>query len=454
MIKQRHLTPQTNYFVSAGQDFEGVHQDSLAAYYQPLLGAEALGLFLALAGRVQANPRPEQHQTIGELLTQVDYGLPHFTAALDRLEGLRLVRTFVNQTSLGPLYLFEVQRPLSPVEVIQDDLLSLRLLQQVGADRFLQLSRQATKYSYDTSQFTQVTRSFFDVFRPDQASQASDEQTIQAGRQQLTRTPQSPVTVPEDGFDFAFFLSQAASLGVPTDQLQARRSLILAAHRLNNLDELQLAQLAGRATDVAANRFDPNRFEVLVDQATRSTSASPAANPQPSQPKLDLTGMTAEMQQLIKLAEELAPKDFVVQLKNQIGGYATPAEIHTLTTIATRSQLTNGAINVLAWYLLVDQGMDNISANLANSIASSWQRAGATTSVQALRQAQKFQSQQGQSGSTTNRRRPAKRGRIKEELPDWAKNKSTERKGGKVSAADAQKAAARLARLRQKNPAK
>ena len=185
MLERSPLTPKSHYVISAGANFTGLSQPTFVPYYQPLLGSAALGVLLALATELHPQPLLTAPARINQLLVQLNTEIRELTTALDRLEALRLVKTFEQASELGVVFVFELQPPLRPGELLADDLLSVLLLQQVGAARFDQLARQAQQFSLDTSSLKQVTKSFFAVFKPDETTKAQDDQALQKARQGL-----------------------------------------------------------------------------------------------------------------------------------------------------------------------------------------------------------------------------------------------------------------------------
>ena len=97
--------------------------------------------------------------------------------------------------------------------------------------------------------------------------------------------------------------------------------------------------------------------------------------------------------------------------------------------------------------------MDNLSAGLANSIASSWQAAGVDSATAALRQIERHQQKQAarlKQGSTAGKHRYSRKPVIKEKLPDWAKQ-GAKKAPTAVSAESTAKAKRLLAELKQQD---
>ena len=94
MLERSPLTPKSHYVISAGANFTGLSQPTFVPYYQPLLGSTALGVLLALATELHPQPLLTAPARINQLLVQLNTGIRELTTALDRLEALRLVKTF------------------------------------------------------------------------------------------------------------------------------------------------------------------------------------------------------------------------------------------------------------------------------------------------------------------------------------------------------------------------
>lgn len=78
---------------------------------------------------------------------------------------------------------------MTPEEFINDDLLSVRLLQQIGEQRFDELVARSRRYQFDTSRMHNLTHDYFEVFRPDRAAWDAERPILDNAR--ATAVPKS-----------------------------------------------------------------------------------------------------------------------------------------------------------------------------------------------------------------------------------------------------------------------
>ena len=294
----------------------------------------------------------------------------------------------------------------------------------VGPDRFKQLSDQVTASSMNVDDFENISHSFFDVFHPEHYQQLNADPVLREAQQKVTDATAHRVTynkIPQDD-DFSLHLvaQQLSSEGQDPEIVQKNRQLILVEHRTYGYDELAIATLIERAINVVDNEFDVDQFKLLARRADTRPNQQTSTVPSESANDLDMAGLAPEVQELLKQCEQLAPMAFLAQLKQQTHGYISSAERVIVERLVSQSGLSNGAVNLLLWYIIGEQGLGTVKANLADTIANNWGRAGVKTSVDAYNEIRHHQEQR-QQRQTKRRSYRNRRGTIKEQLPDWAK---------------------------------
>lgn len=379
-------------------------------------------------------------------------GMNDLNEALAQLEAVGLIKAFGRTDSMGDVVVLELQPTLTPAQFIKDDLLSVQLLQMVGPDQFKELSQKASANYLDVSNLQNVSRQFFDVFHPDQHEQTTHDPVITHAQKQISgltdQRVDSRTVVSDQDFDFHFLAQQLAGAGIDTDIIQQYRRLILVEHQTYGYDEMQIAQFIQRAVNVVDNSFDPEQFKIAARQADQSISQPQTSNANSTKVhNLDLAGLSDEVQSLIRHCESLVPIDFLHQLKQQTGGYVTSSERHIVERLVTEGRLSNGAVNLLLWYIIGEQGLATLKANLADTIANNWIRAGVHSSVDAWNEIQHHQQARLDRQQNHYRRSSKRRGTVKENLPEWAK-KGHQPQYHKASAEEVAKSKRALAELR------
>lgn len=418
------MSPKTGYVVSASLDLVNYNETTFVNYYLPLMSPNALGLFSTLRQDLRHHPLASDRQTVSSLLVKLNSGLAAVTEALSQLEAVGLIKTFARHDEMGDILVFELHPTLTPAEFIKDDLLSVQLLAMVGPDRFKQLSSQVSDFYMDIDDFENVSHSFFEVFHPEHDQQLGNDPVLHDAQQhinKLTAHRVSYMNIPDnDGFSLQLIAQQLKGEGQDPEIVQKYRQLILVEHQTYGYDELAIARLIERATDVVDNHFDVDQFKLLARRENVQSNKQKLVATSKKTTGLDMAGLAPEVQELLTQCEAQVPMAFLAQLKQQTNGYISSAERVIVERLVSQSGLSNGAINLLLWYIIGEQGLGTIKANLADTIANNWGRAGVKTSVDAYNEIRRHQEQREQRQS---KRRPyrSRRGTIKEKLPDWAK---------------------------------
>lgn len=416
------ISPQTSYVVVAAGDFANFNLQTLLDYYQPLMSPHTLGLFLALRAQLTPNPLVTNAKPLSSLLSQVNSGFNQVKEAFKQLEGLRLLKTF--RQAEDDLLVFELQPTLTPVDFINDDLLSVLCLQMVGDQRFKQLGMLAKQYQLDVSSYQNISHSFFDAFTVDRANQTIDDPAIEKARVALDKMTNQRVdhkALPDDDFDFHFLAQQLVDQGVSEDEIQANRQLILTEHLVYGYDELTIAKLFAQAVDLVSGKFNSDQFKSLARSYSPTNKKKAPDSTSLSERKKVTAGndhFSDQERSLIHACEQTRPIDFLRQLKQQTAsGYVSPSEKNTVERLV--SNLNPAAVNVLIWYIIGERGNSSLGANFADAIANNWLQQGVNDAASALTAAKNYQKNR-QKLQTSHKKTYRRKKAVHEKLPKWA----------------------------------
>lgn len=449
MAKQEdQFAPQAAFLVTAAGDFVNFNATTLARFYQPVVGPTAFSLFYALHSQLLERPTLADRRLQAVLIRQMNAGVEQITHALHRLEAVGLVRTFAGNDEQGDFYVYQLQPTLSPAAFIEDDLLSVLLLEAVGSAAFAHLAKWARRYELiSRPQLREVSHRFLDEFHVAAESVITAPAPIKEARQQFSvETARQPLAASD--FDWLTLFQLLANQPLVKKDLDAHRQLIEVEHQLYGIDVPTMKDLILKAVNLADNHFDAAKFKRVVAAAYRQAGSSTGTN----QPAKKDRGLTAKDQQLLKSVTGYAPVDFLQGLKEQTGGFVTASERHILTHLLADVKLSPEVINVLSWYVIAELDNDLLKANFVDAIANSWVKAGVHDGASALLQLKNF-NQQRAAGQSKGRPRQRKnyRGRpqIEEQMPEWTKASQAERTK-KASQAEVQEVQALLAKRKQK----
>ena len=446
MTTRPNFDPQAGYLVTAAADFINFNDQVFTDYYQPVLGPVAFSLFYALRSQLLDHPTLADRRLQSALLVQVNAGQSQVSEGLRRLEGMGIAQTYFQHDAQGDLYVYELQATLSPERFINDNLLSVLLLEAIGEQAFSRLAKGAHRYQLvaDRTQLKNVSHRFLDAYQIDQHELVHVPEVIKQAQTTAAVTEKHSLVADSSDFDWATLLTLLKSQPVVKEDLADHRELIEVEHQLYGIDEPTMARLIRGALDLATNHFDARKFKRQVAAQYKQPASVPEfANPKQKE-VVDDKQLTAKDRQLLKSTNNYAPVAFLQALKEQTGGYVTAGERNILTRLVQDGKLPSSVINVLVWYVIADLGNATLKGNFVDAIANDWLRAGVHDGAGALLQLKKFNQEKQQPGTTKrfSTKRNRQRMEIRETMPDWSKQDQATRTK-KASAAALAKARAR-----------
>lgn len=446
MTTRPNFDPQAGYLVTAAADFINFNDQVFTDYYQPVLGPVAFSLFYALRSQLLDHPTLADRRLQSALLVQVNAGQSQVSEGLRRLEGMGIVQTYFQHDAQGDLYVYELQATLSPERFINDNLLSVLLLEAIGEQSFSRLAKGAHRYQLvaDRTQLKNVSHRFLDAYQIDQHELVHVPEVIKQAQTTAAVTEKHSLVADSSDFDWATLLTLLKSQPVVKEDLADHRELIEVEHQLYGIDEPTMARLIRGALDLATNHFDARKFKRQVAAQYKQPASVPeSANPKQKE-VVDDKQLTAKDRQLLKSTNNYAPVAFLQALKEQTGGYVTAGERNVLTRLVQDGKLPSSVINVLVWYVIADLGNATLKGNFVDAIANDWLRAGVHDGAGALLQLKKFNQEKQQPGTAKrfSTKRNRQRMEIRETMPDWSKQDQVTRTK-KASAAALAKARAR-----------
>src|SRR5699024_2893096 len=157
------IKPGDGFYVKSNYNYTHVHQDILTSLYTPLIGTDAIGVYLYLS---QFNFHNEHdaysHYTI---MNDLKINLSNFRDSLVLLEGIVLIQTFMHVNQQEQIIIYSLQQPATTEQVFTDPFLSVIFYQHKGKSRFVDLKNRDKEKSVSTSDYTDVTQPVTDVFK-------------------------------------------------------------------------------------------------------------------------------------------------------------------------------------------------------------------------------------------------------------------------------------------------
>ncbi|WP_024623793.1 DnaD domain protein [Lactiplantibacillus fabifermentans] len=454
-----NLTPKVGLVVPRALALSAAQQAIVAELYLPLIGPLAYSLYAALRSLQSPENELSNRRSHAELLGILNVDLPTVLTARRKLEATGLLKSFYQHDELGELYIYQLQAPMSADQFFADDLLSVLLLDTVGELRFQQLAEQFAPTQLDLKQASEVTANILDVFHVDAQKVTHVPTQVQTARAEVASAAPTGNATPiltDDGFDWQLLGQILQQNYVDLKQVASSRQLIMTESRVYGINEVEMAKLISEVASLTTGQFDESQLKLLIARRYERPAAMPTVAPTTetasttsAAPATKTTGqLTAPEQQLIDLAKQTPPYEFLDALKKEKHGFVTSGENRLVHDLVNGGILPNAVINMVIYYLLQNRELAALNRNLLETVANDWRQHDIATPEAAL--AYLKQRQQPKQPARKNNRRNQRPTR-KEVMPKWAQKQSkpTNAKSGTNQLTEAQRKqlAERVAKL-------
>lgn len=347
------------------QDFLMIRSESLISQldleflseaYAPIIGLEAIGLYLFL--KQQDQLQEGQTFLLPQWLTLMQTTLQTFHQARIHLEAIGLLKTFNQTYEKTQLFTLTLFAPKSPFQFFEDPILRGLLSQRVSLTYFKKIEQKYAKTALDTLG-QEVSVSFGEVFHPDLNHPAF---LIQPSTQVKGKTF-SEIKQKFDLLQFGEQLKTQFSIDVNKLNADDIKQMISIA-TLTGLDELATAEIVGTHLDMN-HRLQMDK----IIQAARQEKRLPFIR-QRQQQKIQIQE-TSTQAVLINQMEMLTPLAFL-SMKQQ-GTDVSPSDFSLLLRLQSQYDLPNPVINALIHHVLITQN-NILSSRYVEKLAGSLKR--------------------------------------------------------------------------------
>ncbi|TPR14044.1 replication initiation and membrane attachment family protein [Apilactobacillus timberlakei] len=417
MEEWRNISPQDNFILTSDYLISDLERKSLDILYQPIIGINAYALINNLWRMYERDKDFELHVNF-ELLAYLNIDIQTFYEARLKLEGAGLVKTYVNDNHR---YVYKLIKPLDINQFFNDDLLSVTLLQTIGENRYEDIVNDVTLDSYNLKQYNDISKNFLQVFHIKSNELSNTPKNVSEAKSLVGNPTESGTNDidPGDDFDFNLVLSILEQSFVNISDVKKNHHLIKSEHLLYGINEPEMARFIEKATNVNNNVFDPNKLKLLVDRNFTNNNVNLNEDNRKSYISNDNNNLNQGEKQIVNMAKEFSPLDFLQGLKKQVDGFVHDNEIRTIRDVMDVSVLKSEVINMVTYHIIIDQKNSGLSRNLFTTIADNWSQKGIRNAEDAISE---IRNRKKTSDEKKREHKRSYRKPIKEELPDWAKN--------------------------------
>lgn len=388
-----HLLPVDRYIVRTSSLLNDTDRKIITLLYQPLIGAVAHSLFFSLLSELENDQFTSKETTHKTLMTMTGLPLDKIYEERKKLEGIGLLNVYKKKQNDEITYLYELQKPFSPVEFFKDDVLSVYLFNRVGKFRYLQIRDRFTLDRVDKDNYNEVTLSFSDVFTSLHHSEMAAHQgelssslIIPEQSEIVGNNYTSSYTMLEESFDFSLLVTHLSNLINPTtlltDQVKETITRLAFVYRIDPYEMSKVVQDSLLQDDTV----DLNVMREKVKNWYKFTYESdPPALGLKTHPQkyrtMDGKEPISEEEEMISHYETESPLTLLESKSD--GAKVPPADAKILEALLLDYKLLPGVANVLIDYVLEINEM-NLTKSFVEKIAAQWARKNIKTVKEAM----------------------------------------------------------------------
>lgn len=372
------VTSDDSYVVNLASILGGADRTVLVMLYQPLCGYGAISLYLNLWAQAE-HYRKGSAFSFDNLMKQMGCSLDEFELFKNKLEGIGLLKTYLNEELR--VFKYELYAPLTPKDFFTHELLGTLFKQVVSKKSYekIKTSFEVEKNDYDN--YTDITHKFSDVYNVD-FNDVSTLKDIMSSGENLVEKSNNAI---ESNFSLPIFLAALNEKKIKKSLITTNFvELLKSMASLYNLDECELCEIVNTSIEGVGNKAMIN-FDTFRSKCY-SYKKIPVANKQDSKKVTDKRFGLSKKAEMLK---ELDPFEFLkIKQNNQDASFQ---DIKLLEDLSYVSKLNPEVINVLIDYVMLKQD-NKLPYNYVMKIANSLANAGVKSAEEAMDYFYKIQS--------------------------------------------------------------
>ncbi|MCH3961894.1 MAG: DnaD domain protein [Solobacterium sp.] len=362
------------------QCMHGVSQEALSTLmtlYQPLVGSDAVLIYLTLAAEAESKHGQDSFQRVFALT-----GIPAatFAKACAKLEEYMLLRTYIKEEGNRNCYIYLLNLPLSAKDFAENGFYMSRYQKIMGQGQTEISLTKAMGGMVSLQGYKDVTHAVKNLKQEDY------DRTIayaEVKPQYVFSTEDAAIN-----FDYERFLAKCTALVFPIElRSQENMALIGRLATVYGLSPERMIILTKECVRLSTMEFDSEKLKI---KAARAVSDAAAGND----------------------PYEISPVSFLQSKQNGVPVSYTDKKL--VERLSTEMHFSNTVINIMLEYIL-QVSQNRLSPKFVDMVAGEWARDGIATKEQALLETKKQL-------KTVSRNRA----HVKIEMPEYMKKQKAE----------------------------
>ena len=351
-------------------------RDTLSNLYQPMIGFEALSLYMTLWSEAN-NEKVSPLCTHEQMFLRMRMPASAFVDARRYLEATGLLKTYVSEGNDFKIYHYELYAPKSPRGFFDDALLYGMLIRSIGESN---ATRLKSIYLVDVKQNfgKEITAKFSEVFHPE----FNDQAFVEAADADNKVKGRNSGKIKGE-FSYELFFSALGEISQLKDSSFRKEEMkeIERLATLNGVDEKEAANLVNQVYDLNKPKGQRLDFDKLAKLMQEKTDYKYRYKGKDTESVPNLNNGTSDLAKKINLMETKSPKDYLAFLQD--GTKPAAADVRLINDLSKNYHLPNPVINAIIDYVLTKA--DNVlSRAYAEKVAASLVRENARTAVDAM----------------------------------------------------------------------
>jgi replication initiation and membrane attachment protein len=429
MQSWKEVLPIDQYLVKTDSVLHEFDRRVLTLLYQPLVGPLSFSLYMLFWGEVEVYKYWGSPSTHRHLMASLRTNLDNILAARKKLEGIGLLKTYVQETPEVKNFIYDLHPPLSPSIFFSSNFpYSIFLEREIGELRYNKLKSLFMTKDVNINDFKDISQAFSDVFETtSEHDKDIVDQDLDGNQRYVNREGNPEIKMGKIDFDFDLFIyglsENFVSRSLITDEVVKRIKLLAYVYGLSPLD---MQKVVMNATFGEEDEID---LEILSEKAKiyyeienfgRMPVLSEKVQPLKYQ-TMRYMEPRSEEEKRIQHFEMTSPKEFLIELAG--GALPTGSDLAIVESIMVNQHIQPGVVNVLLDYVVNKKKM-NLNKKYMENTASNWARQKIKTVKEALDQIVEFDKDVAQykeketkakNNPTSGLRKPIR----KEILPEW-----------------------------------
>ena len=365
------LLPADKYLVINRTILSDQDRITLISLYEPIIGATAVGLYLALWNDLDGPMIKSIDHNHHHLMTLLKTSLEEVKKSREGLEAMGLLRTYYKEGDINE-YVYELYSPLSPVEFFNNAIYNVVLYNNVGKQEYDNLVKRYQKTQIDLDDYKDITKKINDVY---ESTDIKSPENIRF---------KNVLGINSDNIiDFDFIISSLPKglIKATTFTLEVRK-LINQLSYIYNLDNIKMCELIRESISSKGvlSQSELRKNARSMYQSEYGTLPTLVYRTQPEYLKSP-TGDSSKRGKLIQVFENTSPYDFLKSKYNN--SKPTARDLKLLESLLIDLDLKPAVVNVLVDYVL-KKNNNKLTTGFVETIAGQWKRENIETAADAM----------------------------------------------------------------------